>query len=348
MAKNVASKYGKTVTFMPKPLFGDNGSGMHTHQSLWKDGKPLFFGTGYAGLSEMALYYIGGILKHAPALCAICNPTNNSLQAAGPGLRGAGQPGLLGAEPLGLGPHPDLQPQPEGQAHRVPHAGPGRQSVSGQFAAMLMAGLDGILNKIHPASPWTKTSTTCRPRRRPRSRHVPDSLKGALEALEKDHAFLLKGGVFTRRLPRHLPEMKKAEYDAVRDPAAPVRVLSLLRRLRIEGLRRDPADRRELRPEEIVQGRPHSRGHPARQLLQRRQILRGHRFGRGGGARWRRQFPAALARGGQESGLVGFARPARALAFGPPFGRGWRGGHGRCGNRRRTRKPAAQAPLQLS
>ena len=86
VCKNVAHKHGKTVTFMPKPLFGDNGSGMHTHQSLWKDGKPLFAGNGYAGLSEMALYYIGGLLKHAPALCAICSPTNNSYKRLVPGF----------------------------------------------------------------------------------------------------------------------------------------------------------------------------------------------------------------------------------------------------------------------
>ena len=118
--KNVAKKYGKTVTFMPKPLFGDNGSGMHTHISLWKGGEPLFAGSGYAGLSDMALYAIGGMLKHAPALLRLLQPDDQQLQAAGAGLRGAGQPGLLAAEPLGGHPHPDVQPEPQGQAARVP------------------------------------------------------------------------------------------------------------------------------------------------------------------------------------------------------------------------------------
>ena len=132
VCRNVANKYGKTVTFMPKPLFGDNGSGMHTHQSLWKDGKPLFAGNGYAGLSDMALFYIGGLLKHAPALCAICNPTNNSYKRLVPGFEAPGQPRLLRAQPLGVHPDPDLQPQSEGQARRVPHAGSGGQSVPRQ------------------------------------------------------------------------------------------------------------------------------------------------------------------------------------------------------------------------
>ena len=118
--KNVAKKYNKTVTFMPKPLFGDNGSGMHTHISLWKGGEPLFAGSGYAGLSEMALHAIGGLLKHAPADSGLRLPDDQQLQAAGARLRGAGEPGLLAAEPLGGRPHPDVQPEPQGQAARVP------------------------------------------------------------------------------------------------------------------------------------------------------------------------------------------------------------------------------------
>ena len=102
-------KHGKTATFMPKPLFGDNGSGMHTHQSLWKGGKPLFAGNGYGGLSrDGALHYIGGLLKHAPAICALHQPDHEQLQAPGAGLRSAGEPGLLAAQPLGRRPHPDV------------------------------------------------------------------------------------------------------------------------------------------------------------------------------------------------------------------------------------------------
>ena len=118
--KNVAKKYNKTVTFMPKPLFGDNGSGMHTHASIWKGGEPLFAGNGYAGLSQMALYAAGGLIKHAAAILGFSLPHDQQLQAAGPRLRGPREPGLLAAEPLGGHPHPDVQPEPQGQAAGVP------------------------------------------------------------------------------------------------------------------------------------------------------------------------------------------------------------------------------------
>src|ERR1039458_1574199 len=136
--RNVANQYGKTVTFMPKPLFQDNGSGMHCHQSLWKDGKPLFGGDGYAGLSQMALHYIGGLLKHARALSAIIAPTTNSYkrlvpgyQAPGAGSRAAGESGVFAAQPLGGLPHPHVFGQPQGQARGVPAARSGCQSLPG-------------------------------------------------------------------------------------------------------------------------------------------------------------------------------------------------------------------------
>ena len=117
IVKNVANQYGKTVTFMPKPLFEDNGSGMHTHQSLWKDGKPLFAGDGYAGLSQMALWYIGGLIKHGPALSAIIAPTTNSYKRLVPGFRSAGEPRLFAAQSLGRLPHSRcIRPRPRPSA----------------------------------------------------------------------------------------------------------------------------------------------------------------------------------------------------------------------------------------
>ena len=121
IVKNTAWEQGKTVTFMPKPVFGDNGSGMHAHQSLWTDGKPLFYDeAGYGGLSDMARCYIGGLLHHAPVAAGLHQPDGELLPPAGARLRGAGQPGLLGPQPLGLYPHPDHRHQRQGQAHRVP------------------------------------------------------------------------------------------------------------------------------------------------------------------------------------------------------------------------------------
>ena len=130
VVKNVARAHGKTATFMPKPVFGDNGSGMHCHQSLWKEGTPLMADrSGYAGLSQLARAYVGGLLRHAPALLAFCAPTTNSYRRLVPGLRGAGQPRLLAAQPLGLHPHPDVLGLAEGEADRVPLPRRGREPV---------------------------------------------------------------------------------------------------------------------------------------------------------------------------------------------------------------------------
>ena len=150
---NVAHAYGKTATFMPKPIVGDNGSGMHVHQSIWKDGQNLFAGNGYAGLSDFALYYIGGIIKHARALNAITNP-HQLVQAPGSALRSPGQAGLLGPQPLGLDPHP-LRRQPEGPPRRGALPGPLANPYLA-FSALMMAGLDGVQNKIHPGDPADK------------------------------------------------------------------------------------------------------------------------------------------------------------------------------------------------
>jgi glutamine synthetase len=195
--KNVAKKYGKTVTFMPKPLFGDNGSGMHTHQSIWKDGKPMFAGDQYAGLSEMALYYIGGILKHAPALLAITNPTTNSYKRLVPGYEApvnlAYSQGNRSASvriPLS-----GTNPKAKRLEFRCPDA---TSNPYLAFAAMLCAGLDGIKNKIHPGEPLDKNIYELSPEELAKVPSTPGSLELALEALENDHAFLIETGVFSQ------------------------------------------------------------------------------------------------------------------------------------------------------
>jgi glutamine synthetase len=194
--KNVAWKHGKTVTFMPKPLFGDNGSGMHTHQSIWKDGQPLFAGDKYAGLSETALYYIGGLLKHAPALLGITNPSTNSYKRLVPGYEApvnlAYSQGNRSASiriPLS-----GDNPKAKRLEFRCPDATANPYLA---FAAMLCAGIDGIKNKIHPGEPLDKNIYELSPEELAKVPSTPGSLELALEALEKDHAFLTESGVFT-------------------------------------------------------------------------------------------------------------------------------------------------------
>ncbi|PMB50127.1 type I glutamate--ammonia ligase [Fischerella thermalis CCMEE 5201] len=194
--KNVAKKYGKSVTFMPKPVFQDNGSGMHTHQSIWKDGQPLFAGDKYAGLSETALHYIGGILQHAPALLAITNPTTNSYKRLVPGYEApvnlAYSQGNRSASiriPLS-----GTNPKAKRLEFRCPDA---TSNPYLAFAAMLCAGLDGIKNKIDPGSPLDKNIYELSPEELAKVPSTPGSLELALEALEKDHAFLTEPGVFT-------------------------------------------------------------------------------------------------------------------------------------------------------
>ncbi|KST64468.1 type I glutamate--ammonia ligase [Mastigocoleus testarum] len=194
--KNVGRKYGKTVTFMPKPVFQDNGSGMHTHQSIWKDGKPLFAGNQYAGMSEMGLYYIGGILKHAPALLAFTNPSTNSYKRLVPGYEApvnlAYSQGNRSASvriPLS-----GDNPKAKRLEFRCPDATCNPYLA---FAAMLCAGLDGIKNKIHPGEPLDKNIYDLSPEELAKVPSTPGSLELALEALEKDHKFLTESGVFT-------------------------------------------------------------------------------------------------------------------------------------------------------
>jgi glutamine synthetase len=192
---NVAQAYGKTATFMPKPVFGDNGSGMHTHQSIWKDGKPMFAGDKYADLSDMALNYIGGILKHAKALNAYTNPLTNSYKRLVPGYEA---PVLLAYSsrnrsascriPLGSG--------PKAKRVEVRFPDPGANPYLA-FAAMLMAGLDGIENKINPGNPIDKNLYDLPPEELAKVPTVCGSLREACESLDADRAFLKRGNVFT-------------------------------------------------------------------------------------------------------------------------------------------------------
>lgn len=194
--KNVGKKYGKTITFMPKPVFNDNGSGMHTHQSIWKDGQPLFAGDGYAGLSKMALNYIGGLIKHAPALLALTNPTTNSYKRLVPGFEApvnlAYSQGNRSASiriPLS-----GSNPKAKRLEFRCPDATCNPYLA---FAAMLCAGIDGIKNEIDPGEPLDVDIYDLSPEELSKIPSTPGSLDLALEALEKDHAFLTEPGVFT-------------------------------------------------------------------------------------------------------------------------------------------------------
>jgi glutamine synthetase len=192
---NVANGYGKTATFMPKPIYGDNGSGMHCHQSIWKAGKPLFAGNGYSDLSEMALYYIGGIIKHAKALNAFTNPATNSYKRLIPGFEA---PVLLAysARNRSASCRIPYATTPKGKRVEVrfPDAAANPYLA---FAAMLMAGLDGIKNKIHPGDPMDKDLYDLPPEELKNIPTVCGSLREAIGALQADHDFLLAGDVFS-------------------------------------------------------------------------------------------------------------------------------------------------------
>ncbi len=199
VTKNVAKRNGKTVTFMPKPIFGDNGSGMHVHQSLWKGSKPLFAGNGYAGLSEMAMYYIGGLLKHAPALCAITNPTTNSYKRLVPGFEAPVNLAYSQRNRSASVRIPMYSSNPKAKRIEFRCPDPTCNPYLG-FSALLMAGLDGIINKIDPGKPLDKDIYDMSPEQLRDVPSTPGSLAEALEALENDHEFLLRGDVFTEDL----------------------------------------------------------------------------------------------------------------------------------------------------
>ncbi len=199
IVKNVARRHGKTATFMPKPIFGDNGSGMHTHMSLWKNGEPLFAGDRYAGLSEMGLYFIGGVLKHAPALCAITNPTTNSYKRLVPGFEAPVKLAYSYRNRSAAMRIPNTGPSPK--AKRIEFRTPDPSAnVYMTFACLLMAGIDGIQNKIHPGDPLDKDIYGLPAEEAAQIPSVPESLKEALKNLETRSEFLLRGEVFSRDL----------------------------------------------------------------------------------------------------------------------------------------------------
>jgi glutamine synthetase len=192
---NVAHAYGKTATFMPKPIAGDNGSGMHVHQSIWTDGKPLDAGNGYADLSEMCLYYIGGIIKHAKAINAFANSTTNSYKRLVPGFEA---PVLLAYSSRNRSASCRIpfvnSPKGKRVEVRFPDAAGNPYLI---FSAMLMAGLDGIQNKIHPGDPMDKDLYDLPPEELAEVPTVAGSLREALECLDADRSFLTQGDVFT-------------------------------------------------------------------------------------------------------------------------------------------------------
>ena len=217
VVKNVALAHGRTATFMPKPLFQDNGSGMHTHQSLWKDGEPLFYDeTGYAGLSDMARWYIGGLLKHAPAVLAFAAPTTNSYKRLVPGYEAPvnlvySQRNRSASVRIPLY---SKSPKAKRLEFRCPDPSANPYLA---FSAMLMAGLDGIHNRIEPAAPVDKDLYDLPPEELSKVPQVPSSLDAALDALEADNEFLKAGGVFTDDLLTTWVAYKRLkEIDEVR------------------------------------------------------------------------------------------------------------------------------------
>jgi len=216
IVKNVAKRYGKTATFMPKPLFGDNGTGMHVHQSIWKDGNPLFAGNGYAGFSEMGLNYIGGILKHASAICAFAAPTTNSYKRLVPGFEAPVNLAYSSRNRSAAIRIPMYSPSPKAKRMEARFPDPSSNGYLA-FAVMLMAGLDGIENKIDPGEPLDKNIYALGPEELANIPTLPTSLEGALGALESDHDFLLKGDVFTQDLIDTWIEYKREnEVDQLR------------------------------------------------------------------------------------------------------------------------------------
>ena len=214
--KNVAKLHNKSVTFMPKPIFNDNGSGMHTHISLWKDEKPLFAGDSYAGLSEMALYAIGGILKHAPSILAFTNPTTNSYKRLVPGFEAPVNLAYSQRNRSACCRIPMYSPSPK--AKRVEFRCPDPScNPYLAFSALLMAAIDGIQNKLNPGDPLDKDLYDLPPEEAAEVRQTPGSLDEVLKALSHDHDFLLRGDVFTADVVETWIDYKtESEVDPLR------------------------------------------------------------------------------------------------------------------------------------
>src|SRR5689334_11440725 len=217
---NTAHAFGKTATFMPKPVVGDNGSGMHCHQSVWKDGKNLFAGEGYAGLSEFALYYIGGIIKHARALNAITNPGTNSYKRLVPGFEAPVKP-AYSARNRSASIRIPYVANPKGRRIECRFPDPLCNPYLG-FSAMLMAGLDGVENKIHPGEAATKDLYHLPPEEDALIPTVCHSLDQALDYLDKGRGFLTKGGVFTDTMIDAYIELKMQEVQRFRMTTHPI------------------------------------------------------------------------------------------------------------------------------
>jgi len=216
VVKNVARRHCKTVTFMPKPLYGDNGSGMHTHLSIWKDGSPLFAGDKYAGLSEMALHAVGGVLQHAAALCAFTNPTTNSYKRLVPGYEAPVNLAYSSRNRSASVRIPMYSPSPKAKRMEVRFPDP---SCNGYlaFSALLMAALDGIQNRIDPGDPLDKDIYALSPEELADVPSTPGSLEEALDALEDDNEFLLKGDVFTEDvIEKWIDYKRENEADPVK------------------------------------------------------------------------------------------------------------------------------------
>jgi glutamine synthetase len=216
VCKNVAARHGKVVTFMPKPLFQDNGSGMHVHFSLWKGNKPLFAGNKYAGLSDMGLYAIGGILKHARSLCAFTNPTTNSYKRLVPGYEAPVNlvySSRNRSAAIRIPMYSD-RPQTKRLEFRCPDCSCNPYLA---FSAITMAAIDGIENKIHPGDPMDKDIYHLTAAEYEKIGSAPASLEEACDELEKDHDYLLKDNVFTADVIHYWIKYKREnEADAIR------------------------------------------------------------------------------------------------------------------------------------